>query len=227
MSLFETRIKVYELKTAEDLRAYPNNPRTITDKAKEGLKYSVESFGDISGIVWNKRTGHLVCGHQRVKVLQEAGAVFNTDGGAGPPMLILGSGECFEIRVVDWDEDKEAAANLAANNEEISGDWTTDVAALVEKAGAGDIDIGELRIDILSDRFTPPTDPYEEWSGMPEYENEDLSSHRKVIVHFANEDDAQAFARLIGQELTDKTKVIWFPEQKRTDHASLEYAEEP
>jgi len=60
------------IKSLADLRAASYNPREITQEALEGLGHSLEEFGDISGIVWNKRTGHLVAGHQRVEALRAA-----------------------------------------------------------------------------------------------------------------------------------------------------------
>jgi ParB-like chromosome segregation protein Spo0J len=53
--------------------------------------------------VWNERTGNLIGGHQRLKVLKERG-----------------DGE-VEVSVVDLDKTKEKALNLALNK--ISGDW--------------------------------------------------------------------------------------------------------
>lgn len=52
-----------------DLKPAPYNPRKIFTDALEGLKRSLKRFGDLSGIVFNKRTGH--AGHQRVKALTD------------------------------------------------------------------------------------------------------------------------------------------------------------
>ena len=51
-----------------------------------------------------------------------------------------------------------------------------------------------------------------EWSGMPEFNNKDLTPKRQLIISFRNEDDIKTFANLIKQNITDKTKSIWFPE---------------
>jgi hypothetical protein len=153
---------LHELSCIDDLKPEPTNPRTITKEARSGLKYSVEEFGDLSGITWNVETGTLVCGHQRVSVLKEAGAKYIEDEGF--PWLELPSGERFQIREVDWPLEKHQAAMVVANSEEIAGDWTNDVAALVNTAHDFGIDTSELRLDLLADKFTPPTDPYEEWS---------------------------------------------------------------
>src|SRR3972149_9028908 len=49
-----------------DLAVALYNPRRISPAASAGLRASLSTFGDIAGIVWNTRTGHLVCGHPRV-----------------------------------------------------------------------------------------------------------------------------------------------------------------
>ena len=59
-----------KLQSIDDLRASPRNPRKISAEALAGLKTSLASYGDISGIVWNERTGELVAGHQRVRALK-------------------------------------------------------------------------------------------------------------------------------------------------------------
>ena len=50
-----------------------------------------------------------------------------------------------------------------------------------------------------------------EWSGMPEFNNDDLSPKRQLIISFRNEDDIKAFATLIKQKITEKTKSLWYP----------------
>jgi len=116
----------------EDLQPAPYNPRDIDNYAMVGLQYSMDEFGDISGIVWNQRTGRLVCGHQRVKGLKDTHSeklIFDVKG----PSLKTPDGEVFPIRIVDWDEMKEKAANLAANNPALAGVFTGQVEPLVQE----------------------------------------------------------------------------------------------
>ena len=103
----------------DDLKPAPYNPRLISDAARAGLSVSITEFGDIGGITWNSRTGHLVTGHQRVKALREQGATFDPDG----PAIRL-NGAAFPVRVVDRDEEIEKAANISANNPHISGEYS-------------------------------------------------------------------------------------------------------
>jgi len=43
------------------------------DPEFEKLKRSVEEFGYVEPIIWNRRTGVVIGGHQRLKVLQHLG----------------------------------------------------------------------------------------------------------------------------------------------------------
>ena len=59
---------------------------------------------------------------------------------------------------------------------------------------------------------------------MPEFVQEDKTSFRSVIVHFKSQDDVNAFAELIEQKLTEKTKSVWFPEAEIETYADKRYA---
>lgn len=50
-----------------------------------------------------------------------------------------------------------------------------------------------------------------EWKDMPEFVQEKQEAYAKIIFRFENEEDLQAFAQLIGQKLTKKTKSSWYP----------------
>lgn len=96
-------IKVMRL---AELNAAEYNPRKKLkpgDNEYEKLKNSILTFGNVEPIIWNKRTGNIVGGHQRVTVL-----------------LDLGIAES-EVSVVDMPIEREKALNVALNK--IGGDW--------------------------------------------------------------------------------------------------------
>jgi hypothetical protein len=66
----------------------------------------------------------------------------------------------------------------------------------------------------------------QEWIDMPEFVMEDLTSYRKIFVHFRNEEDVQKFAELIGQKISPKQKALWFPEMKPRRYADKHYVDE-
>lgn len=54
----------------------------------------------------------------------------------------------------------------------------------------------------------------EEWTDMPEFDQQDLRPYRQMIISFKSEKDIKDFAQLIKQTITDKTKSVWYPEVK-------------
>ena len=64
------------------------------------------------------------------------------------------------------------------------------------------------------------------WKGMPEFENEANPSFKTISVHFRNEADYVAFAKLIGQNLTEKTKSIWHPKLDRDAYSLKRWIED-
>jgi hypothetical protein len=225
-----------------DLQEAPYNPRTITQAQFDGLKMSLDEYGDISGITWNKRTGFLVSGHQRVRALVEAygeAGVEVTAHGLSTPDHV------FPIRVVDWDSTQERLANIAANSTDISGQFDYEaLSAQLKELELEGIDLSlaglmpETLEPLLAAEWTSLPSSSEEsdtdegngsieehWEGMPEYENEDVA-FRSVIVHFRCQKDVQDFENLLGQKLTtDKTKFMWHPVAHRIPHPTMEEEE--
>ena len=62
---------------ATEIKAADYNPRKDLqpeDAEYKKLRRSIEEFGYVEPIIWNERTGNVVGGHQRLKVLLEKGA---------------------------------------------------------------------------------------------------------------------------------------------------------
>ena len=101
-------MKIEKLKT-KNLIPADYNPRKdlkAGDPEYDKLKQSIQEFGYVEPIIWNKTTGRVVGGHQRLKVLLDMGVT---------------EVDCV---VIEMDEDKEKALNVALNK--ISGDWDKD-----------------------------------------------------------------------------------------------------
>lgn len=108
----------YERRAIADLTPAGYNPRTIGKKALKGLQASLREFGLVQPVVWNKRTGTVVGGHQRLKALAAAGETH------------------VDVVVVDLPLEREKALNLALNSEGIQGDWTTEALAMLDELHA-------------------------------------------------------------------------------------------
>jgi ParB-like chromosome segregation protein Spo0J len=61
------KVKISELKPA------PYNPRKSNEKQEANLKASLEKFGVVEPIIFNKQTGFIVGGHFRVRELKKLG----------------------------------------------------------------------------------------------------------------------------------------------------------
>ena len=101
----------------------------------EHLKKSIDHYDLVEPLVWNGRTGNLVAGHQRLKILQERG---DTE---------------VEVSVVDLSPEDEKGLNVALNK--IQGDWDLELLSslLVELEESGfDLDLtgfDQEEIDVL------------------------------------------------------------------------------
>lgn len=112
----------------ENLKPNSKNPRTISPEKKAMLKRSLEEFGDLGGIVFNRLSGLLVGGHQRreafdpkAKIVLERHYPKPTKTGTVAEGYIELKGERHKYREVKWDDIKEKAANIAANKG--AGEW--------------------------------------------------------------------------------------------------------
>jgi hypothetical protein len=115
------------LTTLRDLTAARQNPREITVQNLAHLKHSIKKFGDISGIVFNRRSGELISGHQRVFALTEEFGDLQIVKGR----IIVPTGESFAVRIVDWSEEDQLAASIAANSPTNQGTFTGELRSIL------------------------------------------------------------------------------------------------
>jgi hypothetical protein len=100
------------------LKPAPYNPRRIDDASMSALTKSLERFGVVEPIIWNERTGYIVGGHQRAKVLRAKKV------------------EQAAVVVVDLDDTEERALNVALNSPHLSGQFTDELQALLDEIKA-------------------------------------------------------------------------------------------
>ena len=114
-----------EKKNIDELKAAEYNPRKALkkgDKEYEKIKRSIEQFGFVEPVIWNKKTGRIVGGHQRITVLKDMGV------------------KEVECVVVSLDEKKEKALNVALNK--ITGEWDEEkLSSLITELSEKDFDV--------------------------------------------------------------------------------------
>lgn len=100
----------------------PQNPRIVSPDALAALERSMDKYGDLGGIVFNRRSGHLIAGHQRLKHFDPAADVVIAERHAKPTRQgtvavghVVRAGERWPYREVDVDEPTELAMNVRAN----------------------------------------------------------------------------------------------------------------
>lgn len=69
-------------------------------------------------------------------------------------------------------------------------------------------------------------DELNHWNDLPEFVMEDLTSFRKLIIHFRNEKDVNDFAELLKQNITPKQKSLWFPKIQIRSTKNMQYNDE-
>lgn len=192
------------MKKISDLKPASYNPRTISDSQLKSLKQAMQKFGDLSGIVVNKRTGNIVGGHQRVKTFSKDDKVhtepYTDDVGTIAAGYVETSYGRWTYREVDWDEDKERAANVAANKH--GGEWESKLLAELlqelppeyrELTGFSEKEISKL-IDTLNTELDPEDDEVPSLPSKPKSKLGDiyqLGGHRLMCGDATSLEDVE------------------------------------
>lgn len=95
-----------------ELKNATYNPRTINDKERDKLKGALAKHGLVAPITWNKRTGNIVGGHQRISIMDS---------------LMGKSDYSLSVAVIDVEEAREKELNILLNNSQAQGSWDMDM----------------------------------------------------------------------------------------------------
>lgn len=205
-------LKVKYTKTAE-LIPYVNNSRTHSEAQIKQVASSIKEFGFTNPIIIDEGNT-ILAGHGRLQAAQ-----------------LLGLEQVPTQSVEGWSEAKKKAYIIADNKLALNAGWDVELLKLeldaigsldfdVELTGFNDGEILNLNLDVEIGEMNAE----DEWEGMPEFDQPDATSFRKVIVHFENPDDVAEFFSIIGQSDTGKTKSTWFPEKERNDYEAERYS---
>ena len=179
-----------------ELIPYENNPRQISDSEFEMLGKSMSLFGDLGGIVLNKRDSYLISGHQRVKSILERYGSYEVEitgkNMAGENIGIVKAGkEEINYREVDWPEEMSIPARLAANK--IQGDWLQEKLDVeLQQVLDMDIDLDLTGFDI--DDINPSID-------LSGYDGINDSNDKYYIILEVGQTDYQTFMPKLDETL--------------------------
>lgn len=152
-----------EVISRDQIKNAPYNPRIMDKEAKKRLKNAIRKHGLVSALTWNRRTGNLVGGHQRLEQLDA-----------------LEGNQQYEltVNVIDVDEREEAQLNVQLNNPSMQGDWDLDKLANMAEdfdLSMDDLGFSERDAEFLFDGDDRFTDLYQ----TPEAK--EITTHLKEI----------------------------------------------
>lgn len=191
---------------------YDKNPRWHPDKQIELLAKLMQRFGVDQPIVVDEN-GVILKGHGRKLAALTAGF-------AEFPVVIH-----RDLSPADKD-----GLRIADNQVGLLAGWDDELLRMqVNELRNGGFDLPMLGFDdgqlnaFGLEIIKGETDIAEEWQGMPELKQEDQSAFQSVIVHFKTQEAVNKFAKLLKQQITPKTKFIWFPHVERNKLADKRY----
>lgn len=188
------------------------NPRIIDKEARKRLKKSLKDHGLVQGLTWNKRTGNLVGGHQRLSLLDS---------------LERTEDYSLTVCVVDVDEKEEAILNVQLNNPSLQGEFDLDKLAMMPEEF--DIDFEEmgftkLDVDFMYDgdeRFTSmyeTPEASEAKTGLEKVKEARQAGKERLkergnanfysIIVFEDEKQKEAFYRAINTPISEEYLTV-------------------
>jgi len=182
------------------LELFQGNFKDLSKREYNKLRQSLLTHGVIVPFFVWQETGKLLDGHQRARVFEREGwsidvpVVYvsaDNETDAKRKLLVISS-QYGRVTQEGWDE------------------FTWDIPDAAEIA----------QFDGLPFVFTdfqptePANDPYAEWEGMPEFE-QDAVQDNKINVYFPSDQARSDFALLVEQSIQPNTKFIWFPKSAK------------
>lgn len=193
----------------KDLTPYAHNARTHDDRQVLQLVASIEEFGWTNPILIDDN-GEIIAGHGRVLAAEQMGVT------SIPTITLSGLTDA-----------QKTAYRIADNRLPLNAGWNGELLKVeIEALQDVDFDIGLLGfsdLEVGNILGVEPDDPTDHWVGMPAFDQENTNGVRQLIVHFETDADVTLFAQLVQQQITAKTKYIWYPEHKRESTVNKAY----
>jgi hypothetical protein len=182
-----------------ELRNAPYNPRVLDDDKRERLQENLQRVGLVEPVIWNRRTGNLVGGHQRLAALD----------------ALQGQDYHLQVAQVSLTDKEEREQNVFLNNPAAQGQFEmhalkdlfgrTDVTFDTERAGfdqkAVQAMFPEPKLDAVFERApTPaPADPAP-IAAPPSVAGPAPQEQPTSIVVFLTREDREHFMELMGHD---------------------------
>jgi len=219
-----------------DLIQSGHNPRTHSEGQVAQIAASIAEFGFTNPVLIDERNT-IIAGEGRVRAAKKAKmttvpcVVLTGLTDAQKAAYVIADNKL--ALNAGWDEetlqaefDRLAELDYDFN---LTGFSEVEIAALLENLGDIETDQEALAIEVratesectgVEEQAIAVTAPRPEatqpetpnpWQGMPDFNQPEGGPFRTIKVHCKDQAAVNAFAKLIGQRLTDKTKWVWYP----------------
>lgn len=188
----------------------PNNAMDHDNRSIEAIAASLNEYGqDVPVIVQD--AGMVVrIGNGRVEAALSLGwthvaAVIRNDDEI--TMLARAIADNRTAQLGTWNRDALAQAFAIMRSEErdMIGWREGELAAVLSESDPEPLAEQEYEAG------PPANDPFEEWKGMPEYDNVNLKPKKRLTLYFGCAEDLEDFSQLVGVAITEATRSHYFP----------------
>lgn len=187
------RIKRSNIKIAD------YNPRFIDEENKEKLKEGIKKFGLVEPLIWNKRTGTLVSGHQRLSIIDK-----------------IQKNKDYEltVSVIDVNEKDEKILNVQLNNKSMQGEF--DIESLGNLSLDYDINISDfgfsdLDIEMMygaNEKFAELLPDTKEVTQAKRDIEEVKKDRREMMEQYKNEQSADFYFIVVCKDQKEKDEIL-------------------
>lgn len=192
--------KAVELWPLDKIIPYGKNPRAHSPEEVTALAADMLADGVTTPILVDE-LGVIIAGHRRrLAAVENKFVVY-------PVVVARG-----------WSETRKRAARIKDNQRSIESRWDEELL----RAEVNDLKLAGYDLPLLGfeegqlfaltlDASKGLTDISSEWGGMPAFDQQDKTAFRSILVHFKDQAAVDQFAATMKQNITDKTRYLWFP----------------
>lgn len=166
----------------------PYNPRKISEKAKKRLRDNIKNVGLLTPVVWNKRTGNIVSGHQRISALDA---------------LEKTKDYSIHVACVDLDLKTEREQNIFFNNPEAQGEFDLEKLEIMFADADCKLDVDKTGYDLA--------DIYKTFGDSPALQQSDELLEMSKQLRDATERHEKIKAKTQSRDEIDYFLVVVFP----------------
>jgi hypothetical protein len=176
------------------LKGAPYNPRYITARAKARLKETLANVGLVQPIVWNKRSGNIVGGHQRLSQIDSLEGT---------------SDYKLTVAVLDVDEAREKEINLLLNNENVGGEWDLEKLKTMLDSEIDLINTGFDNADMMKMFGEAPSQPKEQHQADLAKQLADVkAAYQKLSESSVSKDDTDFYNVVVFGSYNERAEFL-------------------